>query len=170
MKYFLKLVLDFEDNEWTHSTKHVLRVFLKIPNFENMSWNEIDQIHTLCWWGPGWDLCWFSKLDIEVSMASASTELSRGSFFTVAILSLCFRTLCRKDDLIAADVNRFLITKLFRTWAKDSAEVSYPWSPWLCCRGCKANLIFIIQLGECLEGLIWTGPHHIAGPVWTWMT
>ena len=114
-----------------------------------MSWIEIDQINTLCWWCPGWDLCWFSKLDIEVGVASAMTEfkldreVSRGSFFTVAILSLCFRTLCRKDDLIAADANRFLITKLFRTWAKDSAEVSYPWSPWLCCRGCKANLKFI---------------------------
>ena len=147
-----------------------------------MPWNEIDQIHTLCWWGPGWDLCWFSKLDIEVGMASATTEfkldieLSRGSVFTVAILSLCFRTLCRKDDLIAADVNRFLITKLFRTWAKDSAEVSYPWSPWLCCRGCKANLKFITVfrgmdfLWKVRFWLNWTGPFDIAGPVWTWMT
>ena len=145
---FLKQWMDSQyqtSAEWFHK---------KFPNVKKMSWNEIDQIHTLCWWGPGWDLCWFSKLDIEVGVDSAATEfklgieVSRGSVFTVDILSLCFRTLCRKDDLIAADANRFLITKLFRTWAKDSAEVSYPWSPWLCCRGCEENLKSItIQWG-----------------------
>ena len=97
---------------------------------------RIDQIHTLCGC-PEWDLwCWLSAKLVEVGTPAKDGELSMGSVFT-AIFSLCFRTLWRKDDLIAAEVKRFRITKLFRAWAKDSVEVSYPWSPWLCWWGCK---------------------------------